>query len=120
PYPIRVAGNSGWMRNETTWEELGLPPEYTTVTGKLRRVAHWNGDLVAEAVRANGGAPTVKIALTMLDQVFPMIVGSTAPEDVWESKEIGDYLSEIEQQVQAPIAMVGTSPSTVIELPERV
>lgn len=120
PYPIRVAGNSGPLAHETSWGDLGLPEEFTTVTGKLRRVGLFDPALVHQAVQANGGAPTVRLALTMLDQVFPEVAGSTNPEQVWANEKIGDYLSEIEQAAQAPVALVGTGPRTVIELPERV
>ncbi len=72
-FPIRVAGNSGPLRNETTWEELGLPEERTTVTKKVRRVGYPDWDLVRRAVAANGGAPTVRLALTMVDQIFPAV-----------------------------------------------
>ena len=43
--PIRVAGNSGPLEHETTWEELQariphlVAPETTTVTGNVRRIA---------------------------------------------------------------------------------
>lgn len=93
-YPIRVAGNSGELRNETTWEELGLPQERTTVTQKVRRVGDWDAELVREAVLANGGgnwnpiedallrmvkphsySPSVMLALTMVDQKIPELYG---------------------------------------------
>lgn len=41
PYPIRVAGDSGDIypdQVETSWDEIGVEPELTTVTGKIRRV----------------------------------------------------------------------------------
>jgi len=40
-HPIRVGGNSGPPypdQRELGWEELGLSPEYTTVTGRQRRI----------------------------------------------------------------------------------
>lgn len=70
-YPIRVAGNSGPMKGETTWEALGLEPEKTTVTQKIRRVGAWDADLVRRAVQANGGEKSVRVVITMLDQVIP-------------------------------------------------
>jgi hypothetical protein len=54
PFPIRVAGDSGELRNETSWDDLGLPPEYTTVTQKVRRVGMWDPDLARQALWANG------------------------------------------------------------------
>ena len=77
PHPIRVAGNSGPLKGETGWSELGLPVEYTTVTKKVRRVGEWDPALAAAAVRANGGprAGVVWVALTMMDSVDPGLSG---------------------------------------------
>ena len=69
-FPIRVAGNSGPLSEEVTWEELGLTPELTTVTKKVRRVGLWEPKLVADAMQANGGR-SAKLVITMLDQVVP-------------------------------------------------
>ena len=113
-YPIRVAGNSGPLRGETTWGDLGLPEEFTTVTKKLRRVGEPDWDLVAEAVRANGGGnyhPNVDVALTMVDQLFP---------DQRDRQDLDDkvltYIDEIEGIVGADIPLVGVGPNTVAEV----
>lgn len=117
-FPIRVAGDSGPLAGETTWEQLGLMPELTTVTKKVRRVGEWDPDLVWRAVQANGGAPTVRLALTMVDYIYPEIanmdgpvLGRVIPKDVL------DYLSMIEDQTGARIGLVGTSASTMLHLP---
>jgi adenylosuccinate synthase len=113
-YPIRVAGNSGPLNWETTWADLGLPEERTTVTQKVRRVGSWDGDLVREAVAANGGHPVVKVALTMLDQMFPEVAGATEIDQL--SRRARDWICEKETEVGAEIGLVGTSPTTMIEL----
>jgi adenylosuccinate synthase len=83
PFPIRVAGNSGPMSDETTWDELGLSQEFTTVTRKVRRVGAWDPQLVEEAIRANGGpSDSVVLALTMADHVIPSLKGVTSFNDV--------------------------------------
>ena len=74
-FPIRVAGNSGPMLDETTWQALGLPDEYTTVTQKVRRVGGWDDDLLLDAVEANGGPDVVKVAYAMADQRWPELAG---------------------------------------------
>lgn len=51
--PIRVGGPSGPLRFETTWADLNLAPEYTTVTGRERRVAHFDFALFQRAVLVN-------------------------------------------------------------------
>lgn len=116
-FPIRVAGNSGPLKDETTWEELGLPEERTTVTKKVRRVGHPDWDLVRRAVAANGGAPTVRLALTMVDQMFPHMRDRTYDSvDVGMSGEddakFWDYYLDIERQSRARIGMITTGPNT--------
>ncbi len=113
--PIRVAGNSGPMKGETSWSDLGLPEELTTVTQKVRRVGEWDGELVARAVHANGGAPVVRLALTMADQIFDEIRNAEGMfNDVdWNHEVAPDMpgmLTNIEKEVEAPIRMVTTSP----------
>lgn len=80
-YPIRVAGDSGGIVGETSWEDLGLPEERTTVTQKVRRVGAWDDDLLAAAIEANGGHknPKVQVVLTMIDQKFPEVDGIDLP-----------------------------------------
>lgn len=51
--PIRVAGNSGPLPNETTWDKLGLEPEYTSVTNKVRRVGLFDPYIVNRAIECN-------------------------------------------------------------------
>jgi len=62
-YPIRVgdtANTSGGCypdQREVTWEEVGVEPEYTTVTQRKRRVFTWSDYQFRMAVKAN--APSV-------------------------------------------------------------
>jgi len=59
-YPIRVGNlgihsSGGWYDDqiEVTWEQLGLEPELTTVTQRIRRVATFSEYQLIDAVRAN-------------------------------------------------------------------
>ena len=59
-FPIRVGGNSGPLPLETTWEAIARDcgagadlTEFTTVTGRPRRVASFHDDAVLRAIRAN-------------------------------------------------------------------
>lgn len=115
PYPIRIAGASGELKGETTWEALGLPAEITTVTKKVRRVGAWDPDLVRQAVLDNGG--NVKLAFSMADQVCSDIAG-------WDGLD-GDYpfnapLAAWVRQVEdaagddSVVCWVGTGPGTSI------
>lgn len=57
-YPIRVAGTSGPMHDEQTWEDVSeqagrAVSEQTTVTHKTRRVGAWDDALFRSAVLLN-------------------------------------------------------------------
>ena len=59
-FPIRVAGHSGKLESEITWqivsEESGAKEafeERTTVTDKVRRVGRFTGEIVREAIMVN-------------------------------------------------------------------
>lgn len=116
--PIRVAGNSGPLKNETSWEALGLPEEKTTVTKKTRRVGEWDSQMVRDAVIANGGYLTTKIALTMLDHVFPDIAFEDDYRKILAHPGVADYLRARSVECGVDISMVGTSPITMVELPD--
>lgn len=124
PHPIRVAGNSGHLTGETTWRELGLPEERTTVTQKIRRVGAWDPAAVREAVRANGGPRegVVWLALTMMDSVSPALAGVDATWRNWASDEqhselafdtVQPYLADLGVGVQH-LGYAGTGPGTAI------
>jgi adenylosuccinate synthase len=93
PFPIRVAGNSGPLLGETTWDDLGLPPEFTTVTNRMRRVGMWDAGLAREAIEENG--KNVHAVLMFSDHVRPEAV---------ESME-----GDIERRFEA----LGTGPTTL-------
>lgn len=70
-FPIRVAGDSGPLKNEITWEDVvseGMHAqrieEKTTVTKKVRRVARFTPDVVTRAILIN--RPT-RIVLNHVD-----------------------------------------------------
>jgi adenylosuccinate synthase len=121
PYPIRVAGTSGPLAGETTWDDLGLPEEHTTVTKKVRRVGQWDPELAYEAAVANGGDPN--IALTMIDQVIPELAGQ---DSATEMETILRSDLEIARDLNALLAIVrndtggcsiqalGTGPATMV------
>lgn len=59
-FPIRVGNvlrgdSGGWYadQKELTWNDVGVPPEYTTVTERMRRVATWSWQQFHEAMNAN-------------------------------------------------------------------
>lgn len=123
--PIRVAGNSGPLAGETTWDELNLPEERTTVTQKVRRVGDWDPDLVRSAVLANGGGglnglagitdDRVVIALTMADHLIPALAGSTDPIGAEGWTELLDMVDRVEKDAGAPVTLIGTGPTSIID-----
>lgn len=115
--PIRVAGNSGRLENETTWDGLGLPEERTTVTNKVRRVGEWDHDLARRAVVANGGA-NARVAITMLDQMFPEVAGVEKFDDL--SVQAVEWVAQKQFEIGAPVHLVGTSPSTIVDIEGRI
>lgn len=120
--PIRVAGNSGPMKGETTWQALNLPEEFTTVTKKVRRVGEWDGELVRQAVIANGSAPVVRLALTMVDSIYDEIrnVEGMFDEVDWHHEAappLPGTIKAIEDEVGAPVRMVTTSPVNALWRP---
>ena len=94
-FPIRVAGNSGYMKNEITWEQLqqkmgvNVVPEKTTVTQKIRRIAEWDADLFKQSCLLN--APTC-IALTFADYIDPNVMDAVHPEDLLLEPALSQWL----------------------------
>lgn len=112
-FPIRVAGNSGPLKNEITWEEVrersGYPTdirEFTTTTKKLRRVGLFDLELVQRAALLN--RPT-KIALHGADYLS------------WHNKSLRDYqgltpdaksfVESLKLSLGKPITLIGTGPA---------
>lgn len=119
-YPIRVAGNSGPMKNEITWDELNnriielggepIAPEHTTVTKKIRRIAEWDDELHKQSCLLN--APT-QIALMFADYIDPELYGANTAEQVQNSKRLNDFIKAHNIQ---NIAFIGTGPSSMINM----
>ena len=113
-YPIRVAGNSGPLRNETSWESVTQLSgskkrlvEKTTVTGKIRRIAEFDSTEVRKAIAANN--PT-HVCLNHADY-FDFSIH----EKKLISEKVLHRLTEIETQIGRPIDFVGTGPGTTFE-----
>lgn len=124
PYPIRVAGNSGELKGETTWEDLGLPVEHTTVTQKVRRVGGWDRGLALAAWRANGGTRygVVWAAMTMMDSVDVKLAGVNGSSRAWRSEtrleSVEPYLQDLNTDSRS-LGYVGTGPDTAL-INERI
>ena len=124
-YPIRVAGNSGPMKNEITWEELNkritdlggnlVIPEKTTVTHKVRRIAEWDDNLFEQSCVLN--APT-EFAITFADYIDPSLYGCDDAKTVKESIKFTSFLHTHMPELGDKIRYVGTGPKTVVKIKE--
>lgn len=112
-HPIRVAGNSGPLLNETTWEQVQRKSgrvdrliEYTTVTKKVRRIAQFDPELVRKAIEIN--RPT-RIVLNHIDYIDPC-----ASDGVFSAK-IRDSIGDVEMAIGRRIDWFGVSPAMIID-----
>jgi len=113
-FPIRVAGaQAGPMFEEIDWQtvqrESGYPhelAEFTTVTGKLRRVGRFDFELSRRAVLVN--RPT-SIALNFLDYVSFEDRFARRPEELSERSR--DTIRGVDEKTGAPVRYVGVGPT---------
>lgn len=109
-FPIRVGGPSGPLAAEISWEEIaassGAPevvPEYTSVTKRLRRVAHFDLESVKVACQYN--RPT-GLAVMGLDRIDYANTGATAIGGLTEKARA--FLNELERATGVGIEFIGT------------
>lgn len=114
-FPIRVAGNSGPLSNEISWESLtsesgskiGLR-EYTTVTHKIRRVARFDPDIVVKAIEVN--RPDI-IVLNHVDY-FDMKQQGSQQLSIRQMAEVFSIVERIHRRID----YVGNGPNTIIKM----
>jgi len=107
-FPIRVAGNSGPLAGETSWEEMSTKlgkevVEHTTVTKKVRRIGKWDEALMAMAVKIN--RPT-SIALTFMDYLNPEDEGKTEYDQL--SNQSIRFVEYLEKDFRTRVSMIKT------------
>ena len=113
-FPIRVAGNSGPLRSEVTWEELAeesegyIQPEYTTVTNRMRRVGRWDPDIAQEAVAA---CTPNYIALTFFDYWRPDLANKTILDP-----DAFRRIREVEEELEVPVVWVSTGFGSIVHV----
>lgn len=118
-YPIRVAGNSGYMKNEITWEELNkrmgveITPEKTTVTKKIRRIAEWDSELFEQSCLLN--APT-EIALTFADYIDPTLYKCLDEKIVLNSDALKLFINNNMPSMADKLKYISTGPDTIVEV----
>lgn len=113
-FPIRVAGNSGPFRSkELDWETVQAEgghdrplAEYTSVTGRLRRVARFEPELVTRAISVN--RPSI-LVLNHVDYV-DAIAGREARMTLKTQKFVRDVSRGIGREVD----YIGLGPATLL------
>lgn len=95
-HPIRIAGKSGPLLNETNWQYLGVHEEYTSVTKKVRRVGMFDSAQVREAV--SRCRPT-RLVLTFLDYITDELIKG--------------YLLQLERSIGRQIDYISTGPGKI-------
>lgn len=117
-FPIRVAGNSGPLPLETTWQRVGSDAgariditEMTTVTRKIRRVASFHPDVVCRALRVN--RPNM-LFLNHVDYT-----DHSMHESLEVSRKAAKTIDEIESCIGTRVQFVGTGPCSIIRRPNR-
>jgi adenylosuccinate synthase len=112
-HPIRVAGDSGPLTGEISWDriaaEAGLPlnyREYTTVTGKVRRVGRFDPELVRRAIRANHPS---RVVLNHLDYVDPLVRAASL------TTKAREFVQNVEGDIGRRVDWLGTGPASIIE-----
>ncbi len=113
-FPIRVAGNSGYLPNEIDWDTVSLESgskrsiiEYTSVTGLVRRVARFHPEVVRKAIMVN--QPT-HIVMNHLDYIDASSTDFNQP-----SEKVASFIRNIESMIGLPIDYLGFSPSSLIK-----
>ena len=111
-FPIRVAGDSGPLEHETSWVEIarqcGLPPDFcelTTATKKIRRVGHFEPEIVRKAIAVNN--PT-ELVLNHVDYLDPEVRSGKI------SARVRSFVRELEERVGFSVSWMGTGPASLV------
>ncbi|MCG8608348.1 adenylosuccinate synthetase, partial [bacterium] len=113
-FPIRVAGNSGVLSNETTWSVISAEAganqpleEFTSATGRRRRIGRFDASIVRKAIDVN--LPS-KLALNHLDYVDFEARRLNRP-----TPKIDHFLEAVEAQIGREISLLGFGPNSVVD-----
>jgi adenylosuccinate synthase len=111
-FPIRVAGNSGPLFGETTWarvaKQAGLPENFcerTTVTGKVRRVGHFDPEIVRRAIAVNNPS---QIVLNHVDYVDAEV------REGHFTNFARNFVRNIEEKIGRKLSWLGTGPASLV------
>jgi adenylosuccinate synthase len=112
-HPIRVAGDSGPLPGETTWEQIAAEAgitddisEVTTATGRLRRVGRFDPEIVRRAIQTNQPS---RIVLNHLDYIDPRV------RDGSLTAKARLFVEKIEADIGRQVDWLGTGPGEVMD-----
>jgi adenylosuccinate synthase len=118
-FPIRVGGPSGPLAGEMAWNDVASQSgrdhelaEYTSVTGRLRRVARFDPEIVRRAIAVN--QPTL-IAMNHIDYVdVECAVRGELTERAWA------FIRDVRESIGRNVELVGLGPTTLVDLSPRL
>lgn len=115
-FPIRVGGNSGPLPLEISWDEVNRGSggkrdltEYATVTGRSRRVARFDEDIVLHAISVNRPS---SLFLNHVDYFDYSLY-----EQPYLSETAAYEMDSLEQRLGCEIDKVGVGPSMILQRP---
>jgi len=112
-FPIRVAGNSGPLKNEISWDiiknELGVTSditEFTSCTNMVKRIARFDAEIVKRSLECN--KPNI-IVLNHMDYIDYTINNKSVLSSLAKK-----YLLEVKRDIQNDIHYVGTGKTELL------
>jgi adenylosuccinate synthase len=112
-HPIRVAGDSGPLTSETTWERIAVEAgievdisELTTVTRRVRRVGRFDPEIVNRAIQANQPS---RIVLNHLDYIDPQICNGCL------TTKAAAFVEKVEAGIGRRVDWLGTGPGQIMD-----
>lgn len=124
-YPIRVAGNSGPLRDELTWERVAELSGYTslreitTVTKRVRRVGAFDYKFYVESVLSNG---VTRPVITFMNYLDHRIEDASLPARFLSDKTSPFLMSiaQLSQKAGLPLPYaLSADAKQVVEIPEE-
>lgn len=116
-FPIRVAGDSGpFGATEIDWGTVAAEgghgqalAEFTSVTGRLRRVARFDPAIVREAIEVNRPNAIVLNHVDYLD-------AECSSQDL--GPKVSQFLASVEEDIGRAVDLLGVGPDELVAVPQ--